>query len=424
MFSLIKNNLKQYGNIAKNSLFLTVVDGVKLLLPFIAMPYIIRVCGVENYGRIIFAQTVVMYFWALVNFNMQIFAVKQIAENIGNTVVISKIMSSFLALRVIFTITGGLVLVLIGARMPIFRELFRLLMFAYIMVIAEAFTVTAFFQGIEKMYNISLIQLLAVFFYLTTLFAFVHSPQDYELVVLLQSVGLLLAALIGVWVMCVKYCIKLRLPSRQDLKDMLWGSVPFAIAKFAAMINLNIAKLFAGMVLGMHQLALLDMAQKITDAALIPAGIIEQAIYPHNAQKKDRKFISATFWLLLFFAVVCAGIMVVCTPLAVDFFGAGKLNDAIPIIYFLSLKVAISILDCYIGVPVLVALGYSKPFNDSIIYSTAAIVVLYVVFYLTGILSMNMFILLITLGSFFTFAYRMFYCIKYKLLFSRQSSDS
>ena len=39
MIALLKNIFAQYRTILKNSFFLTVVHGVKLLLPFVAMPY-------------------------------------------------------------------------------------------------------------------------------------------------------------------------------------------------------------------------------------------------------------------------------------------------------------------------------------------------------------------------------------------------
>ena len=166
----------------------------------------------------------------------------------------------------------------------------------------------------------------------------------------------------------------------------------------------------------MHELAVLDVAQKIAEAAKLPVNIADQAIYPHNARKKDHLFATRTFWLMLLLGCVCAALMALGNTTAVNFFGHGKLDAAVPLIYILTAKVILNAVNLYCGTPVLVAFGYAKHFNMSTIYSALLTIVLYTGCYLFGILSLNMVIAIMIFDSFFAAAYRLYYCLKYKLL--------
>lgn len=423
MSIIVNTRWQQHKNIVKNSFFLSVVDGIKLLLPFVAMPYIIRVCGVENYGRIIFAQSVMTYFSIVVNFGLNIFTVREVAKNVQNPTVLSQLASSFIALRLLLISLSFAALLVMLAVIPFMQQFKLLMLYAFIAVLAEAFTMTAFFQGLEKMHNIAVLQFVAVVFYLSTLFIFVRKAEDYELVVFLQSIGLLLASLLGVGLLCVRYKIRVHFSKWRNLWDMLKCSTPFAMSRIAVVVNSNVARLFAGIALGMHELAVLDIAQKISDAAMIPISIADQALYPHNAKNQDRKFATHTFWGILAMGIGCALLMVICTPYAVRYFGHGELNDAIPLTCLLSIKVVINALNLYSGTPVLVAFGYAKPFNMSIIYAAIITLLIYTLLYFTGILSLNAVAAVMIFDIIFITAYRLFYCVKYKLLFYNDEGE-
>ena len=425
MMTFLKSILQQYKNIVCNSFFLSIVDGVRLLLPFVAMPYIIRVCGVENYGKIIFAQTVMTYFYIVVNFGLHIFSVREVAGNVHNPAMLSKIASNLIALRLLLTALSFIALIIMIAAIPFMQQFRVLLLLAFISVLAEAFNMTPFFQGLEKMHNIAILQFAAALFYLSTLCIFVRNTADYPLVVLLQSSGLLVSAILGVGLLCVKCKIRLQLPQWHDLKNMLAGSAPFAVSRISTIINNNISRLFAGISLGMHELALVDLAQKISDTALIPAGIVDQAIYPHNAKKQDRAFATRTFYLIIIFGAISAAVMIAGAPLAVNFLGSGKLNDAVPLIYWLGIKVFFSTPGWYMGTSVLVAFGYARQFNMYAIYSTAINLSIYTILFLCNKLTLNAVIAIMIFESIFAIIYEMYYCRKYNLLYiTRRNVDN
>ncbi len=412
MFISVNNLLHQYNNIIKNSFYLSIVYGIRLLLPFIAMPYIIRVCGAENYGKIILAQTVAVYFAAFVNLGLPTAMPKEIVSNMHSLVQLSDLTSAFIAIRIALAGLGACILVVMINFSTLLQNISILLAYAYIMVIAEALSLLSIYQGLEKMQNITIINIVAVIFYAATLFTLVKNESDYKLIPLLQSLGMLLSAFIGLVILHFKYNIKIKIPSYLTISHLVKKSIIFALANISSTVNSNISRLFTGISLGSYDLALLDVAQKIYEAAAVPVTIVEQAIFPHNARKKDHAIARQLFWIMFVFSCICAVLLLIGTPVAVNFFGAGKLNAAIPLCYWLSIKVVLTGLNYYTGAPLLVAFGHPKPYNTSIIFSTVVILILSIVFYFMDIFSLPVFIVLLILGDLITFFIRFYYCKK------------
>ena len=71
--------LSKYKIIVKNTGYLSILEVLKLAMPFIDVDYIIRIVGGENYGLIAFVQTVVSYFSIIINFGLDVSAVKDVA---------------------------------------------------------------------------------------------------------------------------------------------------------------------------------------------------------------------------------------------------------------------------------------------------------------------------------------------------------
>ena len=106
------SNFLSYKIILKNTFFLSVIEVVNLLMPFIALPYVIKTIGVDNYGKIIFVQTVIGYFSMLINFGFDIVAVKYVAKNRGSSIRLGYITGGVIAVKFVMSILGLILLTL------------------------------------------------------------------------------------------------------------------------------------------------------------------------------------------------------------------------------------------------------------------------------------------------------------------------
>lgn len=64
----IKKNLTNNNKIVKNFSFLSLLQIFNIIAPLITYPYLIRVLGSENYGLIIYVQSLVIFLAIFVGF--------------------------------------------------------------------------------------------------------------------------------------------------------------------------------------------------------------------------------------------------------------------------------------------------------------------------------------------------------------------
>jgi len=120
-------------------------------MPFVALPYIIRTVGAENYGTAVFAQTIISYFSILINWGLDVSAVKDVSVHRNNPTELNKIVSSVLGLKaVLFCISLVFLLVCI-ALIPYMYRCKQLFLLAFMTCVSEIFFPVWFYQGIEKM---------------------------------------------------------------------------------------------------------------------------------------------------------------------------------------------------------------------------------------------------------------------------------
>ena len=80
----IKKSLDSYKVIFQNTFYLSIIEAIRLIMPFIALPYIITTIGATNYGIIIFSQTIVSYFSIVINWGLDVTSVREVSLNRGS----------------------------------------------------------------------------------------------------------------------------------------------------------------------------------------------------------------------------------------------------------------------------------------------------------------------------------------------------
>ena len=205
-----------------NFISLTTLQGISYILPLVVLPYLIRVIGMEKFGLIAFAQSLVQYFMILTDYGFSLSATRTIAL-IGehkNTKV-SALFSSVMTVKLIFAAISLLALGALLYLVPRFREDWIIYLLCFGTVIGSTLFPVWFFQGKEKMSYIAVVNVISGITYAICIFIFIHGPEDYLRVPLLGSLLSIISGILGLYIAFKKFRLEFILQKYVDIKREL-----------------------------------------------------------------------------------------------------------------------------------------------------------------------------------------------------------
>jgi len=412
----LKQIYKNNKNIFHNLSYMTLLKVFMLVLPLITYPYLIRVVGSENYGRVVYVLSIIAFFRIFVKFGFEMSAVKNVAESNGNKQELSKIVSSVLILQFIFYFIGLIVLYLLIQLFTQFNEYQELLYYAYLLPLCDILFLVWFFQGIEKMKYITIINVIAGPIGLILIFVVIRKDQDYIYIPLLQVVSLLFGSVYSLWLVFKEEKISFYLPKKLDLLFYLKESSPFFVSRLSAVFNRETNTLLLANFVHMSAVAYYDLAKKIIFVFQIPNGIINQVIYPNIAKTKNKILAKKVFYIGLIIAFILMLLIYLFGKYFVIFLGGTKMLGTVDILNLFSIMLFLTAVTYYTGSTLLVSFGYASKFNISVVYGTMLYLIMAMGLYYTKHITLNNIIYLMLLVESFIMFYRYYYCRRYKIL--------
>jgi len=416
MIKKVKANLIQYKVLLENFSFLSVLQVSNLLIFLLMTPYIFRVLGKENYGLVVFAQTISTYFSILINFGFNVTATKDISINRDSKDKTSDIISTVLTLKgilfiVSFLILSGLVLII-----PFLKNNSTVFFISMLYCLSETLFPLWYFQGTEKMKYIAIINIITRIASAVLIFVFVRNSDDFLLVPILLGSGSLSGAIIGLWILFWKHNQKFRYPSFSNLRLSIKENIPMFISSVSTQIYVNANKLIAGSFLGMQELAIYDVVDKIVYMLKIPVVLVGQTLFPRVSRDKDIKFVMRSMKLvLIFFVVIYTSVFIFANPL-IQFFSGSVNPEAVNLLRLLSVSLLPICLGLFFAELLLIPFGklldYTRMRTISLFIYLIIIVVL---FQFNQIGLFQLAITIITVETFVLF-YSYFLCKKNKIL--------
>jgi O-antigen/teichoic acid export membrane protein len=184
------------SNVKREATYLYVVHFSNLLLPLATLPYLTRVLGPEQYGRLGFAQAVVQFLVLLTNFGFDPVSARQVAVGQADREAVNDAYWVTLMTKSGLCAASLLILLALAWSFDSLRSDGPLLMICGIAVVASAITPNWLFQGYEKLSVFALATLVARILFLPLVFLLVRGSGDYLQAAALQALPPLIA---GAW---------------------------------------------------------------------------------------------------------------------------------------------------------------------------------------------------------------------------------
>ena len=275
------NNEKK--NIAKNYVALLFIQGANFILPLIIFPYLVRTLDSEKYGLVMVAQSVALFLTIIVDFGFNISATREVANLKNDKEKLSQFYWNVLSIKFVLIIITFLLLLVLIFCVDKFSEDPLVYLFSFGLVLGQAIFPTWFFQGIEKMQVITIVNVAAKLFFTISLFFVVLSPADYEYVPIFNGLGFVISGLFG-FIFSLQY-VKFVFPKLSQVKGIIENSFSLFFSNFAVSLYTSSNTLILGFFAGDSIAGVYASMEKLILAIKSMYSPLYQAIFPNLSTK-------------------------------------------------------------------------------------------------------------------------------------------
>jgi PST family polysaccharide transporter len=374
----LPKKFKSYDNLIKNFTSLSILQIANYLFPLIVLPYVVRVLGPAKFGLINFAAAFIAYFGLICDYGFSLSGTKAVSIIRDSKSELSKIFSSIITIKVILFCVAFVVLLAFISFIPLFKKDWELYLISYGIVLGNVLFPMWFFQGIEQMKYITLIQVFIRSIATVLIFLLIKEEADYILLVVLYSSTQILIGVIGIITAVTKFQLKLSLQPFNILKSHLISGWNI----FLSMVSINLYTTSNTFILGLFAseatVGYYAAADKIRIAFQGLQSVMSQSVFPYVnklAKESKARLLSFNKQLLKLEGVVSLIVSIILFAFAhqlsdlilgPEFSLSGKVLRILSILPFL-----ISLNNVF-GIHTMIPLGFEKSFSS--IISGAAIV--------------------------------------------------
>lgn len=273
--------ISQYRQIIENFFSLSILNALNVLLPLVTLPYILHTVGKANYGAYSYVYAVLQYVILFSTYGFNFSATKQISQCRDDGEAVSRIYNAVIACKGIIAL--GLTLLLLLFSRLVFKDEVGLLMFFYGlgMVVGDIFTPVWLFQGMEKMKYMTIVNASSKILFTVLIFIVVRTNDDFQLLILLNSFGYILAGLLSLVLVHTQFNIRFHRITFSDIifqfKD---GSAVFG-STFGMNLYRNANVIILKQFVSDDLVGLYSAAEKVIKGFQSLISPAAQALFPH-----------------------------------------------------------------------------------------------------------------------------------------------
>ncbi|GAB4026593.1 oligosaccharide flippase family protein [Spirosoma gilvum] len=332
-WNFIKNPLSEdLLKLSKNIIFSGSSQLVTLASPLLITPYLIRVLGIDLFGLIVMAQSVMMYLSYLVDYSFNIDATQEASIKRDDPVELTKLFNNVTWTRIfLLTISGFLLLAFIYA-VPNITKYKVLFLISFTITIGRTVIPQWVLIGTEHMKEMAIVNTISKVAVYIAVFMFIKTPKDFLFVNFIWGLGDVILGPFLILFLNRKLKIELfSLPSFVAIKKRLINGWPLFLSNSMNALNIYSNITILSLFSNPHLIGSFAVAEKIMMLIKQIAGIIFQATYPYACKLKEssnnqlKNFLkNETYIFATLFSLI--GLFVVVMANNIVFFFVGRFD--------------------------------------------------------------------------------------------------
>lgn len=343
--------------VASNFAWLTLLQVAGYVFPLITMPYLARVIGVDGFGKVSFALSVIIVVQTFVDWGFNFTATRDVAKNREDKDLVSRIFSNVFWARLLLMLLAFAVLLSLTAAIPVFRDNQAVLLVTFLMIPGHIMYPDWFFQAMERMKYMTILNVLARLLFTIAVFIFVKDADDFILQPLFTSLGFIVSGIIAMLIIR-RWGISLSRPSSPDILMTIKGSTDVFINNLMPNLYNNFSNILLGIFSGSYQTGLLDAGNKFVIVAQQFLGVISRAFFPFLSRKIESHSLYTKMYL--FCSTMAGALLFFFAPLIIDIFFTRDFTDSVMLMRIMAASLPFMALSNIYGTNYMILTGHER----------------------------------------------------------------
>lgn len=367
IYKRLKNS-KDSRRLISNFGYLSLLQIAGYVFPLITIPYLANIIGVEGFGKIAFASAIIVWIQTVADWGFIYTSTRDIAKNRGDIDLVSDIFSRVFWARCFLMVLSFLVLLILVMLIPIFRENSAIIFVTFLMIPGHIMCPDWFFQAVEKMKYITVLNILSKLLFTILVFLFVKEKDDYILQPLFVSLGFVLSGLMAMYLILIRWKVRLTfVPFRSILKTIKYSTDIFINTLMPNLYN-SLSSILLGLFWGEIANGLLDAGRKFYQITYQFLDIISRVFFPFLSRKEEKHGVFAKIYFGI--SGVAALLLFVCSSILTDFFYGENFKDAVIVLRILAVSIPFLVMQSIYGRNYLLIIGYEKEVRNITVVSS------------------------------------------------------
>ncbi len=401
---MIKKENSTSSRLIENFLSLGLLQIINYAVPLITFPYLVHVLGIESFGLFSFVMAVINYGVLATEYGFDLSATKHISTNRNNISKLNEIFSSVIIIKSIVATLFFLILLILTSFIDKFAQNQIYYFAAFGMVIGQVLFPVWFFQGIEKMRYITILNAISKIIFTIAIFIFVKSSSDLLYAFLFNSIGSIIAGFIAFYIATKDFNIKMEWQNLDRIIFYIKDGWYIFTSRIAVQLYQSINIIILGIMTNNTLVGYYSIAYKIISALSNIFSVVNSAVYPYISQlyveSKERFFkqnILLTVGIFIMMLPV-ASIVYIYAPQILELISGKEPNEMMVTLLRVFAPMLTIILYGGQFTNILVILDESKLLNKIVmvagLINVALVVPIIYLFSVKGVVWLNVFIML------------------------------
>lgn len=337
------------------------LQGTNYLVPLILIPVLLSRVGLENYGLISLAQSVMFIFVTLCDFGFNLTGTRLLSQNVDDQSYARTLATNIFLIKSVMLLVSFGILVVLVLIIPDWRVDAMLFCSSYLMVVGQAHLPVWYYLGVQKMGTLMLANFFSRIIYIILVLLIIKTPDDFLLVNVLNGGSMVLVTIVALTSLFrTTGIVRFSAINPAELWHFAKSNSPILLSNFIGDSYRSVGMIIAGFLMNSTTLGIYSVFDKVIQLIQNSFSAIYRAIFPKISNlvvnaPADIKLVYRKFYVRFSVPVVISVLGIIFFGGDLMAFASKDLTDALVSPYLYALSTVPFLF--YIGLPPSVSLA-------------------------------------------------------------------